>query len=172
MDRMRSRRKEEVINRRESRRVERRFVRFLVAFLLLVAFLQVMLRFDGARRYLNRAIRLEGLPLERQVEGLAVPANPWLDLVPGGVETGTIYLRLLRRPKGEVWVLINQRAVKLLDKEGGPVTVRPDDFVEVLCTSGDVRVLVSAASSNVEFPGMGVFVSGKGTVLVGRVRFR
>ena len=153
-------------------RLQRRFVCLLLVFVAFVVTLQVLLRFDTVRRYLNQAIRLEGVPLARQVDGLDQPAYPWLDLTPPGVDTGTIYLRLTRRPKGEVWVLVNSRAVKLLDKEGGTVTVQDDDFVEVLSNSGEVRVLVSGASSNVEFPGVGIWVRGKGNVFLARVRLR
>lgn len=172
MDRTRSERKDRAPDPKKDSRVERRFVSGLLALALFVALLQALLRFDGVRRYLNQAIRLEGLPLERQVDGLDSPAQLWLDLIPAGADTGTIYLRLLRRPKGEVWILVNSRAVKMLDGEGGPVTVQDGDFLEVLSQSGEVRVLVSGASSNVEFPSVGVWVAGRGNVLVGKVRFR
>ena len=146
VDRIRSQRKDPGPDRREDSRAERRFVRGLLVFILFVVLLQTLLRFDVFRRYLNQAIRLEGLPLERRIEGLDTPANPWLDVVPAATDTGTIYLRLLRPPKGEVWVLVNQRAVKMLDEEGGTVTVQHDDFVEVLCSTGEVRVLVDRKS--------------------------
>jgi hypothetical protein len=172
MDRARYRRKHPPPDPRSDSRLGRRYFYALASLVLLAAVLQILLRFDGVRRYLNLAIRLEGLPLAREVQGLGTPAYPWLDYASPGAETGTIYLRLLKRPRGEVWILVNQRAVKVLDEEGEAVTVQDDDFVEVYSRDGEVRVLVSAASSNVEFPGVGVFVAGQGTVLVGRVRLR
>ncbi|MGE5580326.1 MAG: hypothetical protein ACM3WU_09815 [Bacillota bacterium] len=172
MDRARSKRKHPPPDPRSDSRLGRRYFYALVLLVFFAAVLQILLRFDGVRRYLNLAIRLEGLPLVREVQGLGTSAYPWLDYIAPGAETGTIYLRLIRRPKGEVWILVNQRAVKVLDEEGEAVTVQEDDFIEVYSRDGEVRVLVSGASPNIEFPGVGAFVAGRGTVLVGRVRFR
>jgi len=172
MDRARSRRKHPPPDPESDSRLGGRYFHCLVLLVFIAVVLQILLRFDGVRRYLNLAIRLEGLPLVREVQGLGTPAYPWLDYTSPGAETGTLYLRLLKKPKGEVWILVNQKAVKVLDEEGEAVTVQHDDFVEVYSRDGEVRVLVSGASPNIEFPGVGVFVSGKGTVFVGRVRLR
>jgi hypothetical protein len=172
MDESRMKRKDIRPNRISDRRLRRRFAWGLCSLIAFVLILQALLRFDSVRSYLNQAIRLEGVRLAREVDGLSGPAYPWLDLTRPDADTGAIYLRLLRRPKGEVWVLVNSRAVKLLDKEGGAVTVQHDDFVEVLSNGGEVRVLVSGASPNVEFPCEGIWVAGTGNVFLARVRLR
>ncbi len=179
MNRSRRNSRRRVPDSRQEARLERRFVWGLTALILFVAILQVSLRFDTVRRFLNESIRLEGVPLVREIEGLAEPQYPWLDMpvqdagaAGQSAPTGTIYLRFLRRPKGEVWVLVNSRAVKALDKDGGTVTVRDGDFVEVLSRYGEVQVLVSEASPNVQFPGTGTWVTGSGHVLLARVRLK
>ncbi len=172
MDQMRSQRRDPPPDREKDARAERRYLRYVVTLVVIVLTLQVALRFDAPRRYLNRAIRLEGLPLERRVGGLDVPASPWLDQIRPGEETGAIYLRLVHPPEDEVWVLVNEKAVKMLDREGGVVTVQHDDLVEVLCDSEEVRAVVSTVSPNVESPEIGVYAAGSGRVTVGRVRLR
>ncbi len=154
------------------KRFERHLCRTLVFLVIAIAVIQSLQRVDSLRSFLNQAIRLEGVPLQREIAGLDDPAYPWLDLSDSGRPAGTIYIRLTERPKGEVWVLVNSRAVKLIEGDGGAVTVQHDDFVEVLSHSGDVRAVVSGASSNVEHPCIGIWVAGRGHVFLARVRLR
>ncbi len=154
-------------------RLDRPFVITLIAFVLLVTSLQVSLRFDSVRRLLNESIRLEGVPLGRQVEGLAEPAYPWLDWPPAGdtTPTGTLYLRLLRTVKGEVWVLVNGRAVKAIEPGGGIVTVRDGDVIEVISRSR-VDLVVSLVSSNLAAPEIGDHIAGEGVLFLCKARLR
>lgn len=150
----------------------RRFTAFLVALLLVVVCLQVLLRFENIRRFLNESIRLEGMPLGTQVEGLPDPVYPWLDWQPGTTASATIYIRLLRRPAGEVWVLVNGRAVRAMDEDGAALAVRDGDRVEVLCTRGTIDVMVSSASSNLQSPPVGMWAGGSGTIFVCQARLK
>lgn len=160
------------VDHEKERLVERRVTHFLAGLLIFVIAIQLAQLIPGVRSTLNTAIRLEGEPLERIVAGVDEPAYPWLDLCDPAEPAGAIYLRLTRRPKGEVWILVNSRPVRMVDGDGGTLTIRHGDFVEILAEGGEVMVLVSSASSNVQFPGAGIWVSGQGRMLLGRVRLR
>jgi hypothetical protein len=151
----------------------RSFAFLLGAFLALVALLQASLRFDSVRRLLNESIRLEGVPLAQQLEGIDEPAYPWLDWPPAGdpAPTGTLYVRLLGAAEDEVWVLVNGRAVKALAGDGGPVTVRDGEVVEVM-SRGSVNVVVSWVSANLAAPAAGDHVRGEGALFLCRARLR
>ena len=111
---------------------ERRVVSLAVALILFVAGLQILLRFEGPRRFLNRSIRLEGEALSQSVEGLEQDAYPWLEWPPPDASEApsnwaTIYLRFLGVLPARAWVLVNGRVAKQLGPEGGSVTVRDGD---------------------------------------------
>jgi hypothetical protein len=158
----------------EGARLDRAFVSFLLVFIVMVALLQASLRFDSVRRLLNESIRLEGLPLGRQMEGLRDTAYPWLDWPPASeiAPTGTLYLRLLGGVRGEVWVLVNGRAVRALAADGGTVAVKDGDYIEVMSLNGPVRVVVSSVSGNVVTPAVGDHCRGQGTVFLCRASLR
>lgn len=159
-------------------RLTRRFTACLVALAVTVACLQILLRFENVRRLLNESIRLEGVPLGRVVEGLDDPVYPWLDWQPGSSgpagagETAVIYLRLLHEPPGEVWVLVNGRAIRAMDRDGAVIPVADGDRVEVYCPEGRVEVVVSSASPGLSAPEVGVWAGGEGRVFVTGVEMK
>lgn len=157
---------------------ERRLVRLVVSLLCLVAVIQGLLRFDEVRALLNESIRLEGEPLAQVVAGLGEPATPYLELdsvwadEDGSETQGMVFLRLLAKPKGEVWALVNGRAVKQITQDDGAISCKQGDLIEVLWEKGEGNVLVSAVSDNVSFPSVGTWVKGQGILLIGRVKIR
>lgn len=156
---------------------ERRVVSLAVALILFVAGLQILLRFEGPRRFLNRSIRLEGEALSQSVEGLEQDAYPWLEWPPPDASEApsnwaTIYLRFLGVLPARAWVLVNGRVAKQLGPEGGSVTVRDGDKLEVYSPDREVSVVVSAATENLRVPAIGTWVVGQGTLGIGIVRLR
>ena len=141
---------------------------------VVVVVVQVALRSENIRRLLNESIRMEGLPLTVQVQGLDDPARPWLDWPPAGEsgETGMLCLRVLRQSRGEAWVVLSGRPVQVLPPEGAVVTVRDGDRVEVSSPAGEVSVLVSSVSGNIEAPLPGDWVAGSGRFEVCVVELR
>lgn len=147
------------------------YTAFLVTLLCFVALLQIMLRFDSLRMILNDAIRLEGHPLSPVVQGLNQPAYTWLDWPLGdGKDRGIalVYLRFLRAPKTEAWILINGYVLK--KATGDTVIACADgDYIE-LFSQEDITCIVSAVTDNVTFPLPGFFLSGRGKMSLGKAR--
>jgi len=163
--------------------------------LCVVAVVQGLLRYEDMRTLLNESLRLEGEPLARAIAGLDRPAYPWLDSMVASsdakaVETdetgesgkptgnagktgeaarGVIYLRLLSKPKGEVWALVNGRAVKLITEDDGVLACKDGDLIEILCEKGEANVLVTYVSDNLAQPAQGVWVKGSGILFLSRV---
>jgi hypothetical protein len=164
-------------DRRDSRGFLDKWVPRTIAVLLsLLALVQGLLRYEDMRALLNESLRLEGEPLLRAVAGLGRPAYPWLDTTAeaygdeeGGPAQGVIYLRLLSEPKGEVWALVNGRAVKRITEDDGVLACQDGDLVEILCDEGEVNVLVTYVSDNLAKPAQGVWVKGSGILHLSRV---
>lgn len=156
---------------------ERRFVRFAATMVVLVAAVQVLMRFEGPRRLLNRSIRLEGEALSQSVDGLNQDAYPWLEWPPPDAcgessAWATLYLRFIGSPPKDAWALVNGRIAKRLGPGGGTVTVREGDVVEVYCPNREVSVVVSAATDNLVCPELGTWVVGSETAVLGSVKLR
>ncbi len=153
-----------------------KLVRFVASLLCFVAIVQGLLRFDEVRRLLNESIRLEGEPLARVMAGLREPVTPWLES--GSIwedqdsrdAQGMVFLRLLTKPKGEVWALVNGRAIKQITQDDGAVSCRQGDLIEVFWEKGEGNVLVSAVSEKISFPTVGTWAKGRGILLIGRIR--
>lgn len=163
-------------DRKDSRGFLDRWVpRTTVILLSLLALVQGLLRYEDMRALLNESLRLEGEPLMRAVAGLGRPAYPWLDTraegydEEGGPAQGVVYLRLLSRPRGEVWALVNGRAVKRITEDDGVLACEDGDLLEILCDQGEVNILVTYVSDNLAEPAQGVWVKGSGILHLSRV---
>jgi len=153
--------------------------RIAVIMLCVVALVQGLLRYENMRTLLNESLRLEGEPLARAIAGLDRLAYPWLDAMvlssdeeTGEAAQGVIYLRLLSKPKGEVWALVNGRAVKRITEDDGALACSDGDLIEILCEKGEANVLVTYVSDNLAQPAQGVWVKGSGILLLSRVAAR
>lgn len=177
------------ISRRSETQDGKRFAIFLASFLLFVVAIQIALRFHGVRRYLNASIRLEGFPLNEQVEGLGAGATsglgnppnlwtagepagagayyPWIDSGSGGSsQTSWIRLRLLAGDGSNVWVLLNGRPVRKMDDGGGTVWVQDGDSVAVFSPEQAVTVVVADVSAGLASPQVGSWAAGSGILTV------
>lgn len=152
-------------------------VRLILVLIVLLIGVQVLLRFEGPRRLLNMSIRLEGEALSESVPGLEQEAYPWLEWPPPDSSSqaeswATLYLRFLGEPPEEVWVLVNGRIAKRLGPEGGTVTARNGDLIEVYSPGSEISVLVSAATPNVLEPSPGTWVVASEKASIGTVGLR
>jgi hypothetical protein len=152
-------------------------VRIIPVLIVLVVGVQILLRFEGVRRLLNMSIRMEGEALSESVPGLVEEAYPWLEWPPPDASSdagawATLYLRFLGEPPDEAWVLLDGRIAKRLGPEGGTVTAKSGDSIEVYSPGAEVRVLVSAATSNLLEPPLGKWVVAWERASIGPVRLR
>ncbi|HHY44198.1 MAG TPA: hypothetical protein GX512_00605 [Firmicutes bacterium] len=152
-------------------------VRIVLALIVLVIGVQISLRFENLRRFLNVSIRMEGEALSESVPGLSEEAYPWLEWPPPDASShneawATLYLRFLGEPPSTAWVLLDGRVAKRLGPEGGTVTVKSCHVIEVYSPGAEVSVLVSAATPNLLEPAPGRWVVARERVEIGEVRLR
>lgn len=157
-------------------RFERGFVRSVVSLLCLVAAVHGLFQFGELRGFLKQPLRLEGDPSQRVMAGLEgrTGTQPTQGADCGQVSDGegTLKIRPLAEPKGEIWVLINGRSARLLAEGDGPIACRDGDLIEVLWPMGEGSVIVSEASPNLVSPAVGTLAEGSGILLIGRVRIK
>jgi hypothetical protein len=152
-------------------------LRIVLVLIVLLIGVQVLLRFEGPRRFLNMSIRLEGQALSESVPGLGQEAYPWLEWPPPDASSdarswATLYLRFLGKPPKEAWVLVNGRVARRLGPEGGTITVRDGDSIEVYSQDAEISVLVSAATQNLLAPPPGTWIVAREKATIGDVTLR
>jgi hypothetical protein len=152
-------------------------VRMVLILIVLVIGIQISLRFESLRRLLNMSIRMEGEALSESVPGLSEEVYPWLEWPPPDSSShdgawATLYLRFLGEPPRVAWVLLDGRVAKRLGPEGGTVTVKSGNLVEIYSPDAEVSVLVSAATQNLLEPTLGKWVVAWERASIGAVRLR